>query len=404
MKKRVLIASYNMIVGGSTTALIGLLNAFDTTTYDVDLILYKNEGRLFDFIPSNIHILPEAFDCSGKLGKFRKWVRGILSGYLLKAKIENMKIRKDGMSQQILYDFQVNQLSRKIEGHYDIAIGFLEGWADRYIASKVDADIKVGWLHSTFSKIGIIPKLEIAWMDKVDKIAVVAQSCAEDFVKTLPQYRNKTYYIPNIIDENYIRTRASEIDDEDIEYKQFAASKKFKIISVCRLSIETKGLDRMINAAEKLMKDGYSFVWYVVGEGIDRNTIEKMILQRNLQEYFILAGVRTNPYPFLKAADIMCMASRWEGMPSTVTEAKILGVPSVVTEYLSAREQIEQKIEGIIVDNNDDSIEDGLRWCLDNKSELNRMREYLSSKNYGNDKTFHQIENILFERENKDER
>lgn len=404
MKKRVLIASYNMIVGGSTTALIGLLNAFDTTTYDVDLILYKNEGRLFDFIPSNIYILPEAFDCSGKLGGFRKWVRGILSGYLLKAKIENMKIRKDGMSQQILYDFQVNQLSRKIEGHYDVAIGFLEGWADRYIASKVDADIKVGWLHSTFSKIGIIPKLEIAWMDKVDKIAVVAQSCAEDFVKTLPQYRNKTYYIPNIIDENYIRTRASEIDAEDIEYKQFAASKKFKIISVCRLSIETKGLDRMINAAEKLMKDGYSFVWYVVGEGIDRNTIEKMILQRNLQEYFILAGVRTNPYPFLKAADIMCMASRWEGMPSTVTEAKILGVPSVVTEYLSAREQIEQKIEGIIVDNNDDSIEDGLRWCLDNKSELNRMREYLSSKNYGNDKTFHQIENILFERENKDER
>ena len=91
-------------------------------------------------------------------------------------------------------------------------------------------------------------------------------------------------------------------------------------------------------------------------------------------------------------------------MPSTVTEAKILGVPSVVTEYLSAREQIEQKIEGIIVDNNDGSIEDGLRWCLDNKSELNRMREYLSSKNYGNDKTFHQIENILFERENKDER
>lgn len=404
MKKRVLIASYNMIVGGSTTALIGLLNAFDTTTYDVDLILYKNEGRLFDFIPSNIHILPEAFDCSGKLGGFRKWVRGILSGYLLKAKIENMKIRKDGMSQQILYDFQVNQLSRKIEGHYDIAIGFLEGWADRYIASKVDADIKVGWLHSTFSKIGIIPKLEIAWMDKVDKIAVVAQSCAEDFVKTLPQYKNKTYYIPNIIDENYIRTRASEIDAEDIEYKQFAASKKFKIISVCRLSIETKGLDRMINAAEKLMKDGYSFVWYVVGEGSDRNTIEKMILQRNLQEYFILAGVRTNPYPFLKAANIMCMASRWEGMPSTVTEAKILGVPSVVTEYLSAREQIEQKIEGIIVDNNDDSIEDGLRWCLDNKSELNRMREYLSSKNYGNDKTFHQIENILFERENKDER
>ena len=43
MKKRVLIASYNMIVGGSTTALIGLLNAFDTTIYDVDLILKQDK-------------------------------------------------------------------------------------------------------------------------------------------------------------------------------------------------------------------------------------------------------------------------------------------------------------------------------------------------------------------------
>ena len=159
----------------------------------------------------------------------------------------------------------------------------------------------------------------------------------------------------------------------------------------------------MIVAAEKLMQDGYSFVWYIIGEGPDRAAIEKMIIQRNLQEHFILAGVRTNPYPFLKAANVMCMASRWEGMPSTVTEAKILGVPSVGTEYLSAREQIEQHVEGIIVDNNDDSIGDGVRWCLDNKNELNRMHEYLLSQTYGNDSTFHQIENILFERETEDE-
>lgn len=105
----------------------------------MDLILYKNEGRLFDFIPSNIHILPEAFTYNGKLGGLRKRVQGILSGYLLKARIENLRIKKRGMSQQILYDFHVNQLSRKIDGHYDIAIGFLEGWADRYIASTVDA-------------------------------------------------------------------------------------------------------------------------------------------------------------------------------------------------------------------------------------------------------------------------
>lgn len=398
-KKRVLIASYNMIVGGSTTALIGLLNAFDKTAYDIDLVLYKNEGKLFDFIPSNVHILPQAFTYDGKLGGIKKCIRGLLSGYLVKAKLENIKIHEPGLSQQVLYDFTVSKLSRKIEDHYDIAIGFLEGWSDRFIVSKVDADIKIGWMHSTFSKIGVIPRLEETWMEKVDKIVFVAQACADDFARILPQFSGKTLYVPNFIDSNYIRTRAFESNADDDYYRAFVTSKSFKIVSVCRLSIETKGLDRMITAATRLMHEGYEFVWYVVGEGDDREKVEKMIEERNLQKYFVLIGVRINPYPFLKAADVMCMASRWEGMPSTVTEAKILGVPSVVTEYLSAHEQIKQGKEGIVVDNNDVAIVNGLRWCLDNREELNRMHEFLSTQCYGNEKDFHKIENLLFEGE-----
>ena len=397
-KKRVLIASYNMIVGGSTTALIGLLNAFDKTAYDVNLILYKNEGKLFDFIPADVHVLPQAFTCEGKRDGIKKRVKGLLSGYILKARIENIKIQKPGLSQQVLYDFTVNKLSRKVEDHYDIAIGFLEGWADRFIVSKVDADIKIGWMHSTFSKIGIIPRLEESWMEKVDKIVFVAQACADDFVKTLPQFRDKTLYIPNIINSNYIRTRAFEISTDD-DYQDFVTSKLFKIISVCRLSIETKGLDRMVEAADRLVHEGYEFVWYVVGEGDDRAKVEKMIKDRNLHKCFVLTGVRINPYPFLKAADVMCMASRWEGMPSTVTEAKILGVPSVVTEYLSAHEQIKHGVEGIVVDNNDEAILNGLKWCLDNRKELAKMHEFLSEQSYGNEKDFRRIKDLLFESE-----
>lgn len=399
MKKRILIASYNMIVGGSTTALIGLLNAIDKTRYDVDLILYKKEGKLLRFIPPNVHILPEAFTCNGKQGTIKKWMKGVTSGYLVKARMANIRIKEKGMSQQILYDFQVSYLSRAVSGHYDIAIGFLEGWSDRYITSKVSADIRIGWLHSTFGKIGVIPKLEESWMEKVDKIACVAQSCVDDFIDAMPKYKDKTFYIPNIIDAGYIRERATELDSTDYLYEDFLKSDCFKIISVCRLSIETKGIDRMIIAADKLVCDGYKFVWYVVGEGNDRAILEKMIQEKGLQRNFVLTGVRINPYPFLKAADIMCMASRWEGMPSSVTEAKILGVPSVVTEYLSAHEQIKHGVEGIVVKNEDGAIEQGLKWCLDNKDRLSKMHDYLSAEYYGNEKDFQLIENVLFKSE-----
>lgn len=395
MKKKLLIASYNMIVGGSTTALIGLLNAIDRNQYDIDLILYKNEGKLFGFIPEDVHILPEAFICNGKYGSIKKWAKGIASGYLIKARKTNHKIKQKGLSQQVLYDFQVHELSRTLPGHYDIAIGFLEGWADRFIVSNVDADIRIGWLHSTFGKIAAIPKLEETWMNKVDSIICVAQSCVDDFVTAMPEYEHKATYIPNIIDAEYIKKRAMEVETNDNLYDCFARCDCFKIVSVCRLSIETKGLDRMIAAAEGLVRCGYEFVWYVVGEGSDRSILEKMINERGLQKYIVLTGVRINPYPFIKAADVLCMASRWEGMPSTVTEAKILGTPCVVTEYLSAREQIKQGIEGIIVRNDDSAIEKGLEWCLNNRQKLEEMSAFLMSSRYANKEAFRLLENEL---------
>lgn len=395
MKKKLLIASYNMIVGGSTTALIGLLNAIDRSQYDIDLILYKNEGKLFGFIPEDVHILPEAFICNGKYGLIKKWVKGIVSGYLIKARKTNRKIKQKGLSQQVLYDFQVHELSRTLPGHYDIAIGFLEGWADRFIVSNVDADIRIGWLHSTFEKIGVIPKLEETWMNRVDSIICVAQSCVEDFVTAMPEYKHKAAYIPNIIDAEYIKKRAMEAVTNDSLYDCFVRCDCFKIVSVCRLSIETKGLDRMIAAAEGLVRCGYEFVWYVVGEGSDRSILEGMITERGLQKYIVLTGVRINPYPFIKAADVLCMASRWEGMPNTVTEAKILGTPCVVTEYLSAHEQIKQGIEGIIVRNDDGAIEKGLEWCLNNRQKLEEMSVFLMSSRYANKEAFRLLENEL---------
>lgn len=396
MKKRVLIASYNMIIGGSTTALIGLLNSINYEKYEVDLVLYKNEGDLFNFIPKHINVLPQAFLCEGKFGKIKKYILGLTSGYLLKGTIENFKIHKFGVSQQVLYEFQVQKLSRKINKKYDVAIGFLEGWADRFIITNVNANIKIGWLHSTFSKIGIIPKLEFSWLNDVDKIVFVAESCKIDFLKKYPLYKNKTYFIPNIIDANYIKKCAKKLDLDDVSFNRFFESSALKIITVCRLSIETKGLDRIVLAAEKLKKKGYSFLWIIVGDGDDRTELQKMIEAHSLTDVIFLAGARMNPYPFLAIADLMCMPSRWEGMPSAVTEAKILGTPSLVTEYLSAHEQILNGIEGIIVKNQNDSIFEKLEWCINNKEKLKEMRKYLLEHHYGTENIFTFIEKNLF--------
>ena len=45
MKKKVLFVYPELMLGGSTTSLISLLNSIDYNRYEVDLILYKNSGE-----------------------------------------------------------------------------------------------------------------------------------------------------------------------------------------------------------------------------------------------------------------------------------------------------------------------------------------------------------------------
>lgn len=395
-KKRLLVVSYNMIVGGSTTSLLSFLKAIDKKKIEVDLLLYKNEGPLFDMIPIDVNVLEQAFKYEGDYGKIIKFILGIFSGYLLRARLENKKMGKLGYSNQIMSDFQVCCLSKKIKKQYDFAIGYLEGWADRYVAYKVNAKRKYGWLHSTFDKIAPNPMLEVQWMDKMDKIVCVAESCRQDFCEIMKPMNFKSVTIENMIDKEFLVSQSKIEKSDDLELKDIKNYVCFKIVSVCRLSIETKGLDRVILTAKKLVDDGMKFKWYIVGDGADKERLKKMIRDNGLQEVVILTGNRINPYPFLAEADIMCMPSRWEGKPMTVLEALAVGTPCIVTEYLSAKEQIENGLEGIIVENTDDSIYPAIKSCIIDKTIVEKMRRYIQKKEYSNKEHLQTIERELF--------
>ena len=51
MKKKVLVFSHALEIGGAERALLGLLESFDYTRYNVDLFLMRHEGELFQNIP-----------------------------------------------------------------------------------------------------------------------------------------------------------------------------------------------------------------------------------------------------------------------------------------------------------------------------------------------------------------
>ena len=58
-KPRIFINMHYMEIGGAERALLGMLNAIDTSKYDVDLFINQHTGEFMSLIPSNINLLDE---------------------------------------------------------------------------------------------------------------------------------------------------------------------------------------------------------------------------------------------------------------------------------------------------------------------------------------------------------
>ena len=60
--KEILIASFDMEVGGVERSLIGILNNFDYENNKVDLMLYRHKGDFMKLLPNNYNLLNEISD------------------------------------------------------------------------------------------------------------------------------------------------------------------------------------------------------------------------------------------------------------------------------------------------------------------------------------------------------
>lgn len=91
--------------------------------------------------------------------------------------------------------------------------------------------------------------------------------------------------------------------------------------------VRQKGFDRLVTACRYLAQEGFSFHLWILGEGPERKTLERMIAEGNLQGRISLLGQLENPYPYVKAADWLVCSSRSEGYSTVISESLILARP-----------------------------------------------------------------------------
>ena len=126
--------------------------------------------------------------------------------------------------------------------------------------------------------------------------------------------------------------------------------------------------------------------------------VEKFLKKYNLQDSFTFLGFKDNPYKYISKCDMYICSSRREGFSTAVTEALILGLPTVSTNCSGAEELLGKNNEyGIVVENSEIGIYKGLKKMLDNPilMEYYRKMAFERGKKFSKKETLQRTEEMF---------
>lgn len=385
--KKILFVYTKMVVGGSTTSLLSILNNLDYDKYQVDLLLLDKSGDLQYLINEKVNVL----DIDLGVNPLRRFfhpmaildrIRGEICFYHSNNRLIKAQFNSAHMANAM----------KSLNKEYDIAISFLEFWPLRYLATKINAAKKIAWIHIDPLEAGLKRNVSDRYLDVMDRIILVSNSCKNNFDQMFPKLKNKSIVIENILDSSIIRKMSKEECSLSID------STTINFVTVCRINIRSKALDRVVKAFAKLREEGLDIEkrirWYIIGDGPDLAEFENIVRKAEMNN-IVMLGKQLNPYKYEAKMDYFILPSKYEGKPMAVTEAQMLGVVPVVCKYSSAPEQIQHMVDGYIAENSDEGIIQPIRLIYEQKIDHEKMKEQLLQCDYSNLYVMNQITSLL---------
>ena len=193
-----------------------------------------------------------------------------------------------------------------------------------------------------------------------------------------PNLTNKQMTIYNPIDFETIETKACKRGDLTSDEEKLLNSSY--ICSVGRLDEGQKDFNTLINAYANL-KNKISEKLVLVGDGPDREKLENLVKELNLENYIIFLGKKNNPYIWMKNSKAFILSSKYEGLPTVLIEALILDIPSISSNCLTGPAEILEngKYGELFNIGNVKELEEKILLSLEKREKI-RTRDYIQRK------------------------
>lgn len=400
MKPRIFIAIHYLEIGGAEASLIGLLEALDPAKVDVDLFVYAHHGLFMKAVPEYVNLLPER--------KAYAMIESPLKEALLAGQLGMVlgRLRAKRLHRTYLATLTEDERKNDISvfptvsacvmphlpslhdlGEYDLAISYLQ--PHDIVRQKVKAKKYLAWIHTDYSTIHLNVDQELPIWSAYDHIVSISPDVTKGFLQKFPSLASKIVEMENILPKCYILQRASEANDK------VSALMKDDVVNLCSIGRigYAKNYDNvpyMAKALKEFFDEGRKtkdensinhFKWYIVGPG-DHSAIDALSKELGVDDVVTFVGSSNNPYTWLKACDIYVHPSRYEGKSIVVREAQILCKPVIITNYPTAKSQINDGMDGIICELDNQKIAEAIYQLANDNKMQNEIIAYLQNHDF----------------------
>ena len=253
-----------------------------------------------------------------------------------------------------------------IKEKYDVEIGYCMTLPIKIIANSTNQAAKhYAWMHGYDTGLTLRE-----YYIKMDKLITVSKSNARQFSEEMDA-NVPVFCAHNLMDDSKICNMGSE----PIQIKKEDA---ITFVTVGRLEYG-KGVHRLIEALGKLKKEGYTFRLWNIGDGEQRQALEALTQQLELDDEVTFLGSQSNPYAYVSKADLLVCPSYSEGYSTVCAEAIILNVPVLTTSVGGAEEIIEDAGAGMMVGMDDSDIYEGIKKVLDDPAVIEEWKNTLKT-------------------------
>lgn len=375
-KIKLLFRHRSMEMGGVEKVMLSLLNNLDKEKFDMTVLLSLNQGELRNEFPHHVRKIyltegKEDFSKNHLLQKFQLFKRA-------------RKLAKFRKSPEII-DKEI------LKENYDIEIAMTYNDFESVLHSTNKNSKKIGWFHSEID----LPKLQplvpkiLGHFPQFDHMVYCSEKIMQIMHRTYPnlQYPPESVII-NAVPVDEIRKKSEE------KIPDFKNRPVF--VSVGRLHTR-KGYHKLMDAHHKLLKEGFGHSVVIIGDGEELTNLLSQQKKLGVEETFILAGNKMNPYPYIRNADFFILPSESEAWPLVISEALILQKPIIATRVGDVDLMIEDGKTGHLIRYETSEIYETMKKFLNDETFVQNLKHNLINieEQFDNRKIFNEVEEII---------